>query len=189
MILIDKVHQLFWGHDLILLTSSQETLSFLGWKLRMSVICLCLLDVQTETAASGGHVPGDPRQVECTKLQHMCSRLLKFPEGAWTFQLPGAHTGCGGCGAQGTRPGEAFRELSLLCWAVSPCLSVSWIFIRALSQACPFHSYLPISKTSQNPEQMCSFSKSLAAGLVHFHRSFSSHELFGAQMLWSFTFP
>lgn len=92
MILVDKVHQLFRGCNLILLPSSQETFSFLGWKLRMSVICLCLLDVQTEAAASGGHVPGDPRQVECVMPQHVCSELLKFQEGAWALWLPGAHT-------------------------------------------------------------------------------------------------
>lgn len=124
MILIDKVHQLFQGHNLILLPSSQETLSFLGWKLRMSVICLCLLDVQTEAAASGGHVPGDPRQVECTKLQHTCSELLKFQEGAWALQLPGAHAGCGGCGAQGTRPGEALSVTSSMAHVVLGCLPV-----------------------------------------------------------------
>lgn len=92
MILVDKVHQLFRGHSLILLPSSQEMFSFLGWKLRMSVICLCLLDVQTEAAASGGHVPGDPRQAECAMPQHVCSELLKFQEGAWALWLPGAHT-------------------------------------------------------------------------------------------------
>lgn len=60
---------------------------------------------------------------------------------------------------------------------------------RALSQACPFHSYPPTSKTPQNSEQICSFSKSLAIGLVQFHGSFSSRELFGAQPVWSFAFP
>lgn len=57
-------------------------------------------------------------------------------------------------------------------WAYPECLS------GALSQACPFHSYPPISKASQNPEQICSRSKPLAAGLVQYHRSFCSHELF-----------
>lgn len=56
----------------------------------MSVICLCLLDVQTEAATSGGHVPGDPRQVECAMLQHMCSELFEFQEGAQALWLPGA---------------------------------------------------------------------------------------------------
>lgn len=57
----------------------------------MSVISLCLLDVQTEAATSGGHVPGDPRQVECAMLQHVCSELLEFQEGARALWLPGAH--------------------------------------------------------------------------------------------------
>lgn len=57
-------------------------------------------------------------------------------------------------------------------WAYPGCSS------GTLSQACPFHSYPPTSKMPQNSEQICSFSKSLAAGLVQFHRSFSSHDLF-----------
>lgn len=105
MILVDKVHQLFRGHNLILFPSSQETSSFLGWKLRTSVICLCLLDVQAEAAASGGHVPGDPRQVECVMLQHICSELLKFREGAWALWLSGAHAV--DVVHKGTHPGEA----------------------------------------------------------------------------------
>lgn len=155
MILVDKVHQLFKGHNLILLPSSQETFSFLGWKLRMSVICLCLLDVQTEAAASGGRVPGDPRQVECAMLQHACSELLKFQEGAWALWLSGAHAVDvvhKGLIQVRLRVPPALWRVS--CWAVSPCASVSRSFIRALSQAGPFQSHPPTSKTPQNPEQI-----------------------------------
>lgn len=188
MILVDKVHQLFRGHNLILLPSSQEMFSFLGWKLRMSVICLCLLDVQREAAASGGHVPGDPRQVECAMPQHVCSELLKFQEGAWALWLPGAHT------VDVVHKGLVQVRLQVppvlwhvLCWAVSPCSSISRVFIRGSGSSLPFSWLPPTSKTP--PEQICSFSKSLAAGLVQFHRSFSSLELLGAQLVWSFTFP
>lgn len=159
MILIDKVHQLFQGHNLILLPSFQETLSFLGWKLRMSVICLCLLDVQTEAAASGGHVPGDPRQVECTKLQHICSELLKFQEGAWALQLPGAFAGCGGCGAQGTRPGEALSVTSSMAPVVLGCLTVFECVPDLHQEPCP---KLALSiATSPSPNHPRTQSKSI----------------------------
>lgn len=82
MILVDKVHQLLRRHDLVLSPSAQEAFSCLGWKLRPLVICLCLLVVQTEAGASGGHMLRDPRQLECVMLQHMCSELLKFWGGA-----------------------------------------------------------------------------------------------------------
>lgn len=159
MILIDKVHQLFQGHNLILLSSSQETFSFLGWKLRMSVICLCLLDVQTEAAASGGHVPGDPRQVECTKLQHIRSELLKFQEGAWALQLPGACAGCGGCGAQGTWPGEALSVTSSMAPVVLGCLTVFECVPDLHQEPCP---KLALSiATSPSPNHPRTQSKSI----------------------------
>lgn len=121
----------FRGHNLLLFPSSQETLSFLGWKLRMSVICLCLLNVQTEAASSGGRVPGDPWQVECAMLQHVCNELLKFQERAWSLWLPEAHAVDvvhKGLGQVRIQVSPALWHV--LCWAISLCSSVSRIFIR-----------------------------------------------------------
>lgn len=158
MILVDKVHPLFRGHNLILLPSSQETFSFLGWTLRMSVICLCLLDVQTEAAASSGHVPGDPRQVECAMLQHVCSELLKFQEGAWALWLSGAHA------VDVVHKGLIQVRLQVppslwhvSCWAFSPRASVSWSFIRALSQAGPFQLPTHLQNSPESRANLCSF--------------------------------
>lgn len=70
MILVDKGQTSFLEDTTLFFSHVPKRLSpFLAEKLGTSVICLCLLDVQTEAAASGGRVPGHPRQVECAMLQ------------------------------------------------------------------------------------------------------------------------
>lgn len=75
MILVDKI---FRGHDLILSPSAQEAFSFLGWKWGTSVICLCLLDVQTEAAAS---------YTTCVAWSWCCTAAM-MPPGHLTLHQP-----------------------------------------------------------------------------------------------------
>lgn len=77
---------------------------------------MCLLDVQTEAAASGGHVPGDPRQVECAMLQHVCSQLLKISGRCLSFMA--CWGPCGACGARGTHPGDFMSATSCMARVV-----------------------------------------------------------------------
>lgn len=85
--MIVKIHQLFRGRDLILslsLTpSAQGGFSLPSWKLGISVISLCLLDVQAGAAASGGYMLEDARQVECAVLQGTSSMFFTIQEGTW----------------------------------------------------------------------------------------------------------
>lgn len=85
--MVVKIHQLFRGRDLILslsLTpSAQGGFSLPSWKLGISVISLCLLDVQAGAAASGGYMQEDARQVECAVLQGTSSMFFTIQEGTW----------------------------------------------------------------------------------------------------------
>lgn len=181
MMMIDKIHQLFRGHDLILslsLTpSAQGGFSFPSWELRTSLISLCLLNVQDGAAASCGYVLGDPRQVECAVLAALVQwisyisgrRLVAYSWLGHVLQMwlveqglcPSSFMSAPSCRATSCRTRVwcwATAALQLRCWAMSPCMHVSWSAVRAavISTLPRFHStplflqfssicYLPVS--------------------------------------------
>lgn len=66
-----------------------------------------------------------PDRLNVQMLQHVCSELLKFQEGAWALWLPGAHAVnvvYKGLVQMRLRVPPALWHV--LCWAFSPCSSV-----------------------------------------------------------------